>query len=90
MLEPAEYILLPGHGNLPLVGQAAASAGQIIFGYKLSSLELFHNRDVMTPFDLHDRAGFEDHDEPNRWRLLYPARFLDPATAERRGSRMAD
>ncbi len=26
---------------------------------------------------LHDRAGFEDHDEPNQRRLLYPARFLD-------------
>ena len=26
---------------------------------------------------LHDRPGFEDHDAPNRRRLLYPARFLD-------------
>jgi len=34
-------------------------------------------RDAMTPFGLEDRAGSEDHDAPNRRRLLYPARFLD-------------
>ena len=30
---------------------------------------------------LHDRAGFVDHDEPNRRRLLYRARFLDRIAA---------
>lgn len=30
---------------------------------------------------LHDRTGFEDHDAPNRRRLLYRARFLDRIAA---------